>query len=504
MNISMGVILKELGDLRFLTNVESAEDFPIKLFQIWDGQKPEHDVLYIVRPEDIKNNPGIWNGGSIIGYGLETKILKTSASKWIDLENGESIFSIVNKLQKIFQKFNEWTERVENLLNKSVPITEVLNDLESTYGLMSMFVNKNLKFLSMSKTFPKNNPWAGNGDYMSLDLLNELLTDEEFRSAQKHDDVFIYENPFDWTSAYSYCYNVKKNKEYLARLLVQTYNGKKSFGVSCITGYIGKRIEGIVNQYNFGEDDIYADYAFKEMIGDMLKGIRKNSIEIRECLKGLEWEQNHGYQINIVQFLQKEVPNASHIYYKTRLEEFFGKCYVVEENNKFICLVNLTLLPESKRNNRNDLSVFLRDNLCKVGVSNEFHDLAQLNEYFMEADIALFIGINYNNTAWYYKFSDMVLPYLKHQMIKEISLEHLIHPSLKLLQEYDKRENTQLVKTVEVFIRNKYNVTHTAQELFIHRTSLLVRLDRIKQLTGVTFENYEERLHLMLSLMIWE
>lgn len=503
MDISVGIILLELGEhFKLVTNIENTEDFPVKLFQIWNGDTLEYDTLYIVTSENIKANPDLWFDRLVIGADLDSQVMKSCGAKWINVENENNFIRIVNELQTIFQKFNNWTSRIEGMSNNSASISSILDDLEKTYSIMSLLISKSLKFLSVSPNYSKYNPWVGGKNHMPLDILNELLADEEFRYAQNHDKVFIYYSPLEKSDAYSYCYNIKKEKEYCARLLLHSENYNKCNGLLYITELLGKKIAEIMNKHDFQDQDIYINNIFKQMIADLLKGIHKGMMEIKECLKELKWEQSHKYQIYLFQFLQDEVPNASHEYYRAQLEQFLGECYVIENNNKFICLINLTLTPEYKHNNRQILSVFLRDNLCKVGISSEFYDLAELNEYFQEADIALFIGTNFINTAWYYQFSDIVLPYLKYQMTRGINTAHLIHPSIKTLQEYDGRESTQLVKTIETYIRNKYNVTQTAEKLFIHRTTLLVRLDRIKQLTGVTFDDYEERLSLILSLML--
>ena len=44
----------------------------------------------------------------------------------------------------------------------------------------------------------------------------------------------------------------------------------------------------------------------------------------------------------------------------------------------------------------------------------------------------------------------------------------------------------------------------TAKELFIARSTLLNRLDRIEKLTGLDLKSYEKRVYLELSYMLME
>ena len=52
------------------------------------------------------------------------------------------------------------------------------------------------------------------------------------------------------------------------------------------------------------------------------------------------------------------------------------------------------------------------------------------------------------------------------------------------------------------FLRERHSITYTAKLLDIHRTTLLVRLDRIRQLTGIDLDDYETCLYLMISFEI--
>lgn len=50
------------------------------------------------------------------------------------------------------------------------------------------------------------------------------------------------------------------------------------------------------------------------------------------------------------------------------------------------------------------------------------------------------------------------------------------------------------------YMNHRYNVTATARALFIHRTTLLFRLQRVERLTGIDWDNWEERLWIGITL----
>lgn len=68
------------------------------------------------------------------------------------------------------------------------------------------------------------------------------------------------------------------------------------------------------------------------------------------------------------------------------------------------------------------------------------------------------------------------------------------------LEKSDKTHETDLLKTLEVYLETDRNLTDTAKELYIHRNTLSNRLERIIDLTGIDFNDRELTLSLRLAL----
>lgn len=66
------------------------------------------------------------------------------------------------------------------------------------------------------------------------------------------------------------------------------------------------------------------------------------------------------------------------------------------------------------------------------------------------------------------------------------------------------RDKTGLLETLRVYFQCNGNVAQTAKELFIHRNTLLYRLDRIRQAGGFDLDDAETRLQLQLALRAYE
>ena len=74
--------------------------------------------------------------------------------------------------------------------------------------------------------------------------------------------------------------------------------------------------------------------------------------------------------------------------------------------------------------------------------------------------------------------------------------------SIRSLVEYDHRNETNLVETLDCYFACNCNVSETAKALYIHRNTLIYRIDKIRSVLGRDLKDSEERLLLQLGLRI--
>jgi purine catabolism regulator len=74
--------------------------------------------------------------------------------------------------------------------------------------------------------------------------------------------------------------------------------------------------------------------------------------------------------------------------------------------------------------------------------------------------------------------------------------------ALGSLEEYDHRQNADLIKTLEAFFDCHGNLSQTAEKLIVHRNTLLYRMNRINEIAQIDLDRPEIRLALHLALTI--
>lgn len=69
---------------------------------------------------------------------------------------------------------------------------------------------------------------------------------------------------------------------------------------------------------------------------------------------------------------------------------------------------------------------------------------------------------------------------------------------------YDRENETSYYKTLLTYACLQYNAVASAKALYIHRSSFINRMERIRELIHLNLEDPEERLYLLLSFRIME
>lgn len=75
--------------------------------------------------------------------------------------------------------------------------------------------------------------------------------------------------------------------------------------------------------------------------------------------------------------------------------------------------------------------------------------------------------------------------------------------SLQKLYEFDKQKNGELVDTLECFLNNKQSLKQTSNKLFVHYRTVSYRLEKIKEISSIDFDNPAEILAVRNGLIIY-
>ncbi len=130
-----------------------------------------------------------------------------------------------------------------------------------------------------------------------------------------------------------------------------------------------------------------------------------------------------------------------------------------------------------------------------VGFSNPYSGIQGLINAYREADLALEFGSRLWGENNSYYFGDLgILSILgEGNREKEVQFAHqLLH----------RLTNEELIKTLECFFDQNLNLTETANEMGIHRNTVIYRLNQIASILGIDPRVFEQAMTIKIALLI--
>lgn len=119
---------------------------------------------------------------------------------------------------------------------------------------------------------------------------------------------------------------------------------------------------------------------------------------------------------------------------------------------------------------------------CLLGYSRLSSGAVSIYTSYLEAQRAISLGkkLNHEKISFLY-YDDLIY----HQLSSTLTTAQLYDSyisCLKKIEDYDKKNNTCLLSTLEIYIYCNLNISQAAKKLFIHRNTMIHRMEQIKEL----------------------
>lgn len=190
----------------------------------------------------------------------------------------------------------------------------------------------------------------------------------------------------------------------------------------------------------------------------------------------------------------KELPEA---YLCKTVEEILPRTTALIHDG---VIVAFSLL-ESGAHRKDQICAALEDYLGDMdfiaGVSRTFHDPFHARTYYRQALNALEMSYEFPSETRWHLFGEHVLDYMLANCCGDFDAESIVAPELVRLYNSGP-SGPEYVQTLRVFLDSGCHTTQTAQEMFLHRSTLIKRLDRIREIVDI--ESPERRLYLQMCL----
>ena len=291
---------------------------------------------------------------------------------------------------------------------------------------------------------------------------------------------------------------------YFNRLLFLRLSGEYSQTDAFMMEYLSQKVERIAQQLPTYSVPLNESLPLKQQLLRVREPDFHPDGNALNALSPMGWERTDSYRFYIFTSLYSKRDAGITDYILRRLEKLIPASCGAADGERILMLQNVTRAPGSFSELRPVLADFLRENVCKAGISNEFRSYPLLRGAFDQAEAALVLGGERDPMRWYYLFESYLSDYLVWKSSGDIPTGMLVLPALEQLQRHDAVHGTQYTETLRILAEENYNTTAAARRLYVHRSTLQDRIERIRLLTELDFDAADVRALLWFSFRLLE
>lgn len=225
------------------------------------------------------------------------------------------------------------------------------------------------------------------------------------------------------------------------------------------------------------------------------EGIQKQSVEALHQLGYLESDE---YAVLAVEPIHGVLRATETDAICDLLEDKLIDCCAFSLSPVVVAIVRTSVLKiDSLRTTAQELA---NENGLKIGICESFAGFSLFPERLQQANLALNHAEDFSCAAGFADvFEREFIPQFQNDAPKVLFCMR----SVLALAKYDKEHETNYLETAECYVKNRFNAVRTAGELFIHRSTFLYRLERMKAQFGLDLDDKAlSLLHILVSFQI--
>ena len=472
------------------------------------------DRVYILHPSDLqmlsyspKNIHFIFAGNPAAA---DCNTWNLTENEYLCTEETYSLPFIYDAVADVFELFQDWEIRLNKAMLHPQDPLQALGDC-SLDIMRNPFSLNTVSFFSMycfEKRKPEEQRYFQKQDYHAFheeELVQEFLSNKEFPLTWRTDGPCPYpavknHHSDDGDNRFCLYQNIQVGGKKVLRIVLSQVDCEIRSSDYALLDIFASYVQEIVNRLPMSNMTFHPAH-FDETLCSIAHKHEYDTEQLNHILTSCSWKSDDPFLCCVIA-APRDLQIGSLVNACWRLEEQIPGSCAVPDDNQIILLINLHLSQKDK----NELTILiayqLREFLMKAGYSYEFRGLENLHIYYAQASIALSYGQTKDDTLWSYHFEHYALSYMLEQCFQNIDPAIFCHHGLLRLLEYDRKKGRNYTATLRAYLENNMNIAQTIKKIYIQRASFQYQLKKILEITGANLQDYQTRLHLLLSFQL--
>lgn len=456
----------------------------------------EADRLYLVNAERIPQQAAVGRGCAIVSVGDSMRLERyRKRCCVITLDRETDFYRAFNVIQGVFDLYDEWERDLRAVVDEDGDISQLLTCSERVFSNPLYAIDGEFRILGTSKTAASlesdSRISPSDGGLLRLDAFDRFLELHDLSMDEREPLVLTL---LDQTTLN---YNLFE---------ADAYQG-------CLTVHYASR--------PYRPSDMPLIKTLAQYVLDAMRQLAAHAPEgpgsLRQAMQGLVDERpldalerdvvdaaNEGRRFICMRLkLSNRLEQLPLGYVRNSVESSFPRSIVFEHHrNSVVAVIDVDALGKGSVREALERGIepFTGTMEMKAGFSGPYDDLVNTRAMFRQADNALDIGMLFDPAESLYFFDDYALRGMVMNAVGDMRLELLFPEGLKRLMEHDATSATSYIDTLRTYLDNNLGVAKTAAQLYVHRSTLMERLARIRRELSIDLNDPDEQLRLRLLL----
>ncbi|MDO4339902.1 MAG: helix-turn-helix domain-containing protein [Eubacteriales bacterium] len=416
------------------------------------------------------------------------------------IESEASAAWILQLLQEIFQIYNEWQQEIFKLMSSASSVQRILDiSSEAIHNPMTVIGMDFTVIGSVGMQMDNLKDSVFGSSEETLPIVNALKNDPNYENAVRKRGFFYY--PGNEYASPSLCVNIQSCGRTAYRLLISAGSMPLDNTIGFLAEFLAQNVTILINSSMFVSK---GDQSLRYIFHNLLTNPKADYVEISQELTAYGWQVTHYYLCILIQIGTPDWKNLTLKAICSYIENTVPESCAVEHEGNIVVYINLNLVSLPLDHINQKLACFIRDNYLTAGYSRQMMGHFNFYRQYQQAKLTIDLGRRRHPTAWIHHFNDIAMTYYMEQLTKKLPAYMTCHEQLLQLKYQDEATGSELYRTLRCYLQNQQSATKTAQAMYIHRSTLLYRLNRIRDIMKSDFSDPEEVLYLLLSFRLLE
>ena len=134
-----------------------------------------------------------------------------------------------------------------------------------------------------------------------------------------------------------------------------------------------------------------------------------------------------------------------------------------------------------------------------IGISDPRKELAAIPEAFAEARGAINVGRVYHANKRVFVYRNLLLERFLNEVSPELGASY---NAMIFNRKTARLFNDEMIHTIETFFDNSLNLSETARKLYIHRNTLVYRLEKVQHAIGLDLRNFDDAVTFKMMMLL--